>query len=966
MMRLTACVSCLIFTAIIFVSCSGGGEPASPGLSQIPEINTDSVSNGGNHSLLSFSYIFIDAADPGQIEYEIVPVRDASKHWNVLTFLEKSPCSDCFSITGIAPSGNGTLLIDVDVSGPFPSPTFTGFDLRGIAIFNGNHPYPVSGLKVSDPKFGDGELVNPDGFTALYNSFTEGMGPGGLEGYMKGKFATLIPPDSKVNGYKRYVTVDAGNTRNAFFAGDSVTQTYEIRMPPGQLILGYALDVSWEAPMTTPVTDPMTDFGPGANCPEPWKIDVHATSIDPFNDAFVTIDVYDYQGMASHGAPVLECPEIFAGTKTASLVTEEPDYTRYEITISNENDVPDDTYQVLIRVEDNENDPVGKPWLDLSAYQVAYINVVENFDISEITPDNLNGATSNYLVKDNYLIIASGYNGIQIYDATDPANITWYNNVPSDFNEVNSAAINGDNLYMAAYNNDLAIYNAASMDDIQLLSEVDYDGSANDMCNNGPVLYLANSTYPDGLLQIVDASDPEDPILINSVFFTSRPNTCVYNDGYVYVGTDSDGIQIIDVDPPETASVVANVPVMTSCYELDVDGIYLYAACLWEGLNIIDIDPPETATIVKNVMTYYALGVDYENGFCYVADAQEGIKVIDVDPVGTAFELTVFPINWFTDSCQASGNVLYAGSLGGTLSLDIEVASMISVLDTVFYPAYTYRGRVKGDRLYVTNGESGFLSLDISNPEMTQLSRRLSLYGASAMDIEGDYAYVQTQDGLSIIDISIPGSETVVNTVAFLGFGNDIDVDGGYAYLAATDHDLVIIDVDPPGTASFFAEVPSTFYADEVVVDGGYAYVGGVDWPNYSLNVIDIDPLAAASEILTFPLDNEPAAFLVNGNYLYAGHGYNALGVIDISDPTAAFYDHSIDLDYNYAYALQQVGNYLYMSGYGVGVLDVSIPSDPVLLNASYDYPDARDIAIDGQYSYVATYGKGIQIYKLY
>jgi len=49
--------------------------------------------------------------------------------------------------------------------------------VRGIAMFDGSHLFPQSGLAMSDGTMGDGELLNADGYTTLYNSSTVGHGP---------------------------------------------------------------------------------------------------------------------------------------------------------------------------------------------------------------------------------------------------------------------------------------------------------------------------------------------------------------------------------------------------------------------------------------------------------------------------------------------------------------------------------------------------------------------------------------------------------------------------------------------------------------------------------------------------------------------------------------------------------------------------------------------------------------------
>ncbi len=319
--------------------------------------------------------------DPQHWKAEVAPDRQGQIHWNTLKWLEQAPCTNCLKIVKIEPSGNGTVLIDIEIKHPFENPNLTGFDVRGIAMFTGSHVFPISALNMPDRTLGDGELVNADGFTTLYNATTQGSGPDGMQGYFKGKLATETPPNALLNGFKRFVSDDPANTRNAFYTGDTVTVTYEIDMPDGPFVFGYAVDASWAPPINKPVIDPISDFPSSANCPEPWKISVSDAPIDggltsSGGQAKLTIDVYDWQGKEEMYPVLVECPELFDGEVQAEWKEDSIGFIRYEVVIENVKLAAAGHYVCLVSKEALENDPTGKPWLDLTAYQ-AYAVTVE-------------------------------------------------------------------------------------------------------------------------------------------------------------------------------------------------------------------------------------------------------------------------------------------------------------------------------------------------------------------------------------------------------------------------------------------------------------------------------------------------------------------------------------------------------------------------------------------------------------
>ncbi len=396
-MRSAFKLSCLlVLFGLLISACSETVGPASPQVSgepplygagqvadppAVPQTREDPTSQSPGHYLWAYHQILVDLEDPEGIKMEIIPVRLVAGHLNVLGFLEQGPCLDCVALTGITPSGSGTILVDVEITHPFPLLNFTGFDVRGIAMFSGVHLFPESAVTTSDRAVGDGELVNADGFTTLYNFTTEGSGPDGLQGYIDGKLSTPEIPTALLNGYKRHITEIPANIRNAFYAGESITATYEIDMPDGSFVLGYAVDASWVQPTTKPVTDPMTHFPPEANCPEPWNIEVADTPIglgltEMGGVTVLTIDVYDWQGKSSHPAPLVECPELFTGAISAVWTEDGVGFSRYELTVENENLAALGEYKCLVAVEDNEN-ATSPDWLDLTAYQVYMLEVVE-------------------------------------------------------------------------------------------------------------------------------------------------------------------------------------------------------------------------------------------------------------------------------------------------------------------------------------------------------------------------------------------------------------------------------------------------------------------------------------------------------------------------------------------------------------------------------------------------------------
>jgi len=392
--RLHILAGVIAILMIMMLGCSSehsqSSDPVTPQLSSQTEIQE------AGHYLWAYYQGYVN---PEEDIFELTPVRQAADHWNVLKFLESGPCTNCVKITDIDPGPDDTTNVEVTITHPFPTANLTGFDVRGVVIFSGSHTFASSGLTTSNRDLGDGELMNPDGFTTLYNPTTFGSGPGGFQGYFKGKFSSAITPNALLNGYRQHVSPGPSNTRNAFFASGAVPVTYQLAFPDGSFVFGYAVDASWTNPSVNPVNDPITDFPPDANCQEPWKIDYIVEGVgqglnDQGGEAKITLDVYDYQGKNSTFPPVVECQDLFAGTANAVFVEDFTDYTRYEVTIENEAIAETGTYKCLVKVEDTAN-ITAPDYLDLTAYQVIPL-VVSDWIQPENQPPTAAAMADNY------------------------------------------------------------------------------------------------------------------------------------------------------------------------------------------------------------------------------------------------------------------------------------------------------------------------------------------------------------------------------------------------------------------------------------------------------------------------------------------------------------------------------------------------------------------------------------------
>jgi hypothetical protein len=281
-----------LLIAAMLVGCAHPAQnPASPdfGRSGAPGVTAAiqgalTPENGRYRLFGEWTWLFPATHD----RVEVVPRRLGRFHLNAMKFLEGG-CTNCLTITGFKNNGDSTFDLTVKMTHPFAGhPEYTGFDVKGIVMFNGSYELsiPSSGMPIPDPAIiswretGDAEVLNPDGYAYRWSPGYDSGSPLPIFNYWEGKYATGTP-NATINAYLNFYSVE---NRHMFLTADAVVRTYKIYLPPGQpIVAGYAVEACWEPPIKVPVTDPANDFPLSANQTEPYFFNVIINNGEPID-----------------------------------------------------------------------------------------------------------------------------------------------------------------------------------------------------------------------------------------------------------------------------------------------------------------------------------------------------------------------------------------------------------------------------------------------------------------------------------------------------------------------------------------------------------------------------------------------------------------------------------------------------------------------------------------------------------
>jgi hypothetical protein len=317
-------------------------------------------------------------------------------------------------------------------------------------------------------------------------------------------------------------------------------------------------------------------------------------------------------------------------------------------------------------------------------------------------------------------------------------------------------------LVLGPYRGDclLLVLGISGSADFPTVFSVDTPGSAEGVAASGDYVFIADG---EAGLQVIDPSmtGQQNPV-IGTVALPGLAGDVDISDTHAYILCGA-SLQIVDVSDPTDPLHEGNLEILGYLSDLAVSFPYAYVVEWDTGLYIIDITSPANPLIVGNVDTPGggdfggANSLAVSGNYAYVTDAF-GLHIIDITIGENPQILGTVEGGFF--GVSVSGNYAYVlepvnifgyGAILHTIETSGPTAPMITGSVTIPSGGDVV---VSGDYAYVAGGFFGLQLVKISDPTRPQLvSGGLNMSGMAVdLAVSGDYAYVAAYDsGLHVL-----------------------------------------------------------------------------------------------------------------------------------------------------------------------------------------------------------------------
>lgn len=403
---------------------------------------------------------------------------------------------------------------------------------------------------------------------------------------------------------------------------------------------------------------------------------------------------------------------------------------------------------------------------------------------------------------------------------------------------------------------------------------------------------------------------------------------------YAYVAAHSSGLQIYNVTNPAAITGPVTLPLAGSSIGVYITGNYAYVAAGLNGIHVVDITNPASPVLKATYDTPgSAREIFVEGNTAFVADGL-AVEIIDVSNQTCGTPLcTLSSINSFTVGGASIKDITVSGGLAYVLDHDtgLHIVDVTSLSTPI----------VKGNYDYDTSGYS------------------------NKFHVIENYAYIADETmGLFIVDVSDSSNPTLSGSYNTTGYAKNVFVSGDMAFVADSIKGLKTIGVKNKNQPFLAGSNSTLSNVQNLFISGDYAYVlEHTSGSTGNLRVFNIKETPKPEALPVFSTNTVKGVFVSEG-YAFLAQGTSGFEIIDISDTdsytlTAA---HGSGASYNNVFVEGSRAYFAVESPGKVEVYDVSNKKDPVLLGEVGGLSQAFDIAVSGNYAYVADMAGGLRI----
>lgn len=415
------------------------------------------------------------------------------------------------------------------------------------------------------------------------------------------------------------------------------------------------------------------------------------------------------------------------------------------------------------------------------------------------------GSARSVDVEGNYAYVADGVAGLQIIDIADPSLPvpTGGSPTPASAQEV---VVTGDWAYLAVSGSGIQVLDVSDPATPVLVSAYDTSGYAMAVLPAGDLVHVGDGLAGLAILAAAEVVAPPTPAHVYAT--VDDAVACAIEGNHLYVclsnGATTRAVEIVDVSDPENPIQAAVYTTNLNPHRIVVDGGYAYVAEYFSGtstvggIEIIDVSDPTNPTQAFLSGVFPAGALEVDGGYVYATlgsflDGTPYFYVFDAADPTSMTTLGWLLLEGWGYALAVAGDLVYlADATGNFRCIDVSDPTSPVLLASTAGASAVGDLELAGDHLFAASGFSGLQVWDVTSPTMSLVGTLAGLGEVRDVEIVGDQAFVCGGLEIHVVDIADPTSPTLVDSYLPsppVGLGAFDVVAGGDHLYAAYERD---------------------------------------------------------------------------------------------------------------------------------------------------------------------------------
>lgn len=422
----------------------------------------------------------------------------------------------------------------------------------------------------------------------------------------------------------------------------------------------------------------------------------------------------------------------------------------------------------------------------------------------------------------------------------------------------------------------------------------------------------------------------------------------------------------VDVSSPGDPVVLDRLDLDGVIRDISVSGDRALVAVGPAGLSIVDAASPSQLEVVGVANgDWSAERVAAGDDLALVAAGDAGLRVVDLIDPSEPVEIGAVTFSGPAMAVAAGDGVAFvAAEEAGLRVVDLSVPEQPVELGALTFgvssDTWAQRVVVLDEGRLVVGLSRWLVVVDVADPAApVELGRvRVYLWPVKDIAVDGDLAVVANhRGGLRVFDLSSPAEPCPVGWLDPPGWAFGVASTADFAYLADYHGGLQIVDLHDPSLPVIAGAVATSGTTEGIAAAGGIVYSSSGPGSSAAqgetpggLRIFDADTEGSYTEIGFEPVEGYPGLVEVADDHAYVANGGWGVNVIDVSEPTQPVAVGSLgSWPWAYETVVRKGRAYVAFGDGGVRVFDVTDPAAAVEIGGyAADETHALSIALAG------------------